>query len=134
MKISDMFQPRWLKPEHLAGRTQALIVSLEAEEVNGDTKLVLRMKDLPPLIVNAKQAGQLQALHGNDTDAFVAQRVTLAPCEYRKSDGSAGQSIDISTPDARKPAPKAAPKPKAPPVEPDEEEDHSDDGGVPRWR
>jgi hypothetical protein len=131
-RISDMFQPRWLKPEHLAGRTQAVIVVLDAEQVNGQTKLVLRMKDLPPLIVNAKQAGQLAALYGDETEAFVAQRVTLVPCEYRRSDGTTGQSIDISVPEARRAAPKTAPKPASRVVEPEPEDGDEDE--VPRWR
>jgi|LauGreDrversion4_2_1035121.scaffolds.fasta_scaffold74577_2 hypothetical protein len=109
-RISDMFQPRWLKPEHLAGRTQAVIEALDAEQVNGDTKLVLRMRDLPPLIVNAKQAGQLAALYGDETEAFAAQRVTLVPCEYRRGDGTTGRGIDICAPEVRKPVPKPAPR------------------------
>ena len=126
MRLSDMFQPRWLKADQLTGRTQALIVSLQDEEVNGDRKAVLRMQDLAPLILNAKQAGQLQALFGNaEMEEYAGERITLAPCEYRKNDGTTGQSIDISAAEARKPAPKPAlkPKPKAPSVDLDDADD-----------
>ncbi|MBU6335790.1 MAG: hypothetical protein KGS47_15495 [Chloroflexi bacterium] len=120
-RISDHFQPRWLKPEHLAGPTPAVIEALGPEDVRGETKLVLRMRDLPPLIVNQRQAQQLVALHGDNTDAFANQRVTLAPCQYQRSDGMPGHSIDIGAPaPARKPAPKPAPRPAREPGDDEE--------------
>ncbi len=118
-RISDHFQPRWLKAEYLAGTTQAVILTLAPEDVRGEPKLVLRMRDLPPMIVNQRQAQQLVALHGDDTDAFAGKRVSLAPCEFRKGDGTTGQSIDIGPPmPVRKPAAKPVPQP-----EPDDEDD-----------
>lgn len=118
-RISDHFKPRWLKAEQLAGTTQAVILTLAPEEVRGETKLVLRMRDLPPMIVNERQAQQLVALHGDDTAAFAGKRVTLAPCEFTKGDGTTGQSIDIKAPaPVRKPVAKPVPEP-----EPDDEDE-----------
>lgn len=87
MKLSQAFPSNFLKAEDLGGKSVTLTIqSVEMEEMgqgrDKENKLVIQFaKTDKKLICNKTNAKTIEKLYGDDTDAWVGQRITISPRE-----------------------------------------------------
>lgn len=88
MKVKEMFPDRWLKAEHLQGKTHLLTIErvtveglFNPETKKYERKFVMRFcKKNLPMVVNKTQALALAQITGeDDTDLWPGHQIALSP-------------------------------------------------------
>jgi hypothetical protein len=130
MNISEAFPSNFLKASDLQGRPVVVTIdSAEVEEIgqgrDKEKKLVIGFHGKEKkLICNKTNASTIAKLYGDDTDAWLGQKITLTSREVEFG-GEMVLAIRVSLqkPGLAAPAAKPAPKPvtKAPEPEPQPE-------------
>lgn len=132
MKVSQAFPSNFLKADDLNGQAVTVTISsVDLEEIgqgrDKEEKLVLKFQGKNKgMICNKTNANTIAKLHGDDTDQWIGQRITIAPREV-EFQGDMVLAIRVSL---QKPAPmSSAPRPAAPvpapepqPAQPDPDE------------
>jgi len=131
MKVSQAFPSNFLKADDLNGQAVTVtIASVELEEIgqgrDKEEKLVVKFQGKSKgMICNKTNANTIAKLHGDDTDAWVGQRITIVPREV-EFQGEMVLALRVSL---QKPAQMNSPAPvKAAPA-PVQQEPADQDGG-----
>lgn len=119
MKLSEAFPSNFLKAEDLGGKPVTLTIeAIDFDEIgqgrDKEKKLIITFRKTDKkLICNKTNATTIGKLYGEDTDAWVGQRITIMPREVEYQ-GEMVWSIRVSL---QKPAATAT-KPVEPEPEP----------------
>jgi hypothetical protein len=122
MKLSEAFPSNFLKADDLNGKPVTLTISnVEMESLgqgkDKESKLIVQFKGTEKkLVCNKTNANTIGKLYGDDTDAWLGQRITIKPMEV-EFQGEMKLAIRVSL---TKPAPAAAAPVKAAVVAEDE--------------
>jgi hypothetical protein len=140
MKLSEAFPSAFLKAEDLNNRQVSVTIEAAEIEVIGqgrdrENKLVLTFRGKEKkLICNKTNANSIAAVYGDDTDAWIGQRITLVSMqvEYQGKMGPAIRVLGPATPAIQRPAaaPAARPAPRPAPA-PAAEQPPFDEGQPP---
>lgn len=127
MKISEAFPSNFLKADDLRGQPVIVTIDSAAVEEIGqgrdkERKLIIGFRGKEKkLICNKTNAGTIGKLYGDETEAWLGQKITLVPREVEYG-GEMVWAIRVSLqkPGGAAPAPVARPQaPRAPEPQPD---------------
>lgn len=135
MKVSDFWPEKWLKPEHLSGKTWTLTISAVTAEEVADVKDRQKRNIYPALsfakaskklILNKTQALAIQEIAGTEEmERWIGIEVALAPAKAPNGKDtikiSAAPKAAPAAPPEKQEQPAAPPK-KAPAAKPAAEE------------
>jgi prophage regulatory protein len=114
MRVSDIFQSRYLKADDLKGRDLHVTISgYEVTKLDGDpqAKPDIGFRETEKLLrANKTNTITIEALHGQELDDWIGKRITLFPTKVQYQ-GQVREGIRVR--DRVPPGGKAAPPPKA---------------------
>ena len=113
-KISEIFSARFLKVEHLNGKSRSVIIeSWEQEEAYGEQQYVIYFEgERRGCGLNGTNGGDIAKLYGDDLKDWAGHQIELYPAQMEITDKEtkAKKTIDI----IRARAPASAPTPSSP--------------------
>jgi len=82
LNVESLFPSKYLKKEDLDGDTQTKILGIEAVEMENDggmteTKHVLILEGLKPMVINRTNSNTIVELYGGETDGWSGKPITL---------------------------------------------------------
>lgn len=125
MKVSQAFPSGFLKADDLQGKAVTVTIeTVDLEEIgqgrDKSEKLLISFRGKEKkLVCNKTNANTIAKLHGDDTDAWLGQKITLMPREV-EFQGDMVWAIRVSL---QKPGTAAAPRQPEPEPQPDEPPD-----------